>query len=259
MDSEFFNNLTLFHWVLLYVSGLIVGFAKTGVAGIGILAVPIFAEIFPAEKSAGILLPVLCVADILAVSYYRRHADWKKIIPLIPWVAAGLGVATWFYFSGRQEGTFMETFIKSYMKPAMGIIVLTVLGLSIWREKHKEIPEGKLIAVGTGFSAGFTSMLANAAGPIMNIYLLVMKLPKQAFIGTSAWFFLLINYVKLPLMYFGAGSITTESLKMNAALIPAVLIGGVLGIKAVRYIPEDKFKRAVQFLVFAACLKLIFA
>ena len=259
MDSEFFNNLTLFHWALLYISGLIVGFAKTGVAGIGILAVPIFAEIFPAEKSAGILLPVLCVADVLAVSYYRRHADWKKIIPLIPWVAAGLGVATWFYFSGRQSGTFMETFIKSYMKPTMGIIVLVVLGLSLWREKHKDVPEGKLIAVGTGFSAGFTSMLANAAGPIMNIYLLVMKLPKQAFIGTSAWFFLLINYVKLPLMHFGAGSITEESLKMNAALIPAVLLGGVLGIKVVKYIPEDKFKRAVQFLVLAACLKLIFA
>ncbi|MCM8533099.1 MAG: sulfite exporter TauE/SafE family protein [Lentisphaeraceae bacterium] len=259
MESEFFNNLTTSHWILLYLSGLIVGFAKTGVAGIGILAVPIFASIFPAEKSAGILLPVLCVADVLAVTYYRRHADWKKIIPLIPWVAAGLLTATWFYFSGRQEGTFMYSFIQSYMKPTIGVVVLTILCLSLWKEKHKDVPEGKLVAVGTGFSAGFTSMLANAAGPIMNIYLLVMKLPKQAFIGTSAWFFLLINYVKLPLMYFGAGSINETSLKLNAMLIPAVLIGAVLGIKVVKYIPEAKFKRAVQVLVLAACLKLIFS
>jgi uncharacterized protein len=259
LDSEFFNNLTLLHWVLLYISGLIVGFAKTGVAGIGILAVPIFAEIFPAEKSAGILLPVLCVADVFAVTYYRRHADWKKIIPLIPWVAAGLLSATWVYFSGRQEDSVLSPLIKNYMKPIIGTIVLIVLVLSMWRKNHQEIPEGKLVAVGTGFSAGFTSMLANAAGPIMNIYLLVMKLPKQAFIGTAAWFFLLINYVKLPLMVIGADSISTESLKMNAMLVPAVLVGGILGIKAVKKIPEEKFKIAVQLLTLAACLRLIFA
>lgn len=258
MDSEFFQNLNLVHWILLYISGIIVGFAKTGVAGIGILAVPIFAEIFPAKQSAGILLPVLCLADVLAVSYYRRHADWKKIWPLMPWVALGLVSATLVYFYGNKEGSLLEPLIDNYMKPAIGIIVMVVLLVSLWREKHEDVPEGRLVAASTGFTAGFTSMLANAAGPIMNIYLLVMKLPKEAFIGTAAWFFLIINYVKLPLMAVGAGSITADSLKMNAMLIPAILIGGLLGIKAVKFIPEDKFKRAVQFLVCASCLKLIF-
>ena len=258
LDSEFFQNLTLVHWLLLYLSGIIVGFAKTGIAGIGILAVPIFAEIFPASQSAGILLPVLCVADVMAVTYYRRHADWKKIIPLMPWVALGLISATLVYFYGSKEGSIFEPIIKIYMKPAIGIIVIIVLGISVWREKHKEIPKGKLVAISTGFTAGFTSMLANAAGPIMNIYLLVMKLPKEAFIGTAAWFFLIINYVKLPLMAIGANSISADSLKMNAMLIPAILIGGILGIKVVKYIPEEKFKKAVQILVFATCLKLIF-
>ena len=257
MDSEFFQNLTLVHWALLFLSAIIVGFAKTGIAGIGILAVPIFAEIFPAEQSAGILLPVLCVADILAVSYYRRHADWKKIIPLMPWVALGLLSATLVYFYGNKEDSILEPIIKVYMKPLIGIIVIIVLGISLWREKHKDVPEGKAVAVATGFTAGFTSMLANAAGPIMNIYLLVMKLPKEAFIGTAAWFFLIINYVKLPLMAIGAKSITVDSLKMNAVLIPAILIGGFLGIKAVKYIPEAEFKRAVQILVFLTCIKLI--
>ena len=258
VESEFLQNISIFHWGLLYISAIIVGFAKTGVAGIGILAVPIFAEVFPAKMSAGFLLPVLCVADILAVSYYRRHADWKKIVPLMPWVALGLIAATLIYFFGNKEGTLLSNLIDNYMGPAIGVIVIIVLTISIWREKHKGIPEGKLVAASTGFTAGFTSMLANAAGPIMNIYLLVMKLPKEAFIGTAAWFFLIINYVKLPLMAFGAKSITVESLKMNAMLIPAILIGGLLGIKAVKYIPEDKFKRAVQVLVFASCLKLIF-
>lgn len=248
----------MFHWVLLCISGIIVGFAKTGVAGIGILAVPIFAEIFPAEQSAGILLPVLCVADVMAVSYYRRHADWNKIIPLMPWVAIGLLSATLVYFFGNKDNSIFAPIIKNYMKPSIGLIVIIVLGVSVWREKHKDIPEGRLVAASTGFTAGFTSMLANAAGPIMNIYLLVMKLPKEAFIGTAAWFFLIINYVKLPLMVIGAQSITADSLKMNAMLIPAVLIGGLLGIKAVKFIPEEKFKIAVQILIFCTCLKLIF-
>lgn len=257
MDYEFLNQLTTLEWVFLYLSGLIVGFAKTGIAGIGILAVPIFAMIFPPRLSAGILLPVLCLADLLAVGYYRRHADWKKIIPLLPWVSLGLLSATWIYFEGRQEGSLLSVIIDDYMKPGIGGIVLSVLLLSLWREKNKSIPDGKLISLGTGFTAGFTSMLANAAGPVMNIYLLVMKLPKEVFIGTSAWFFLIINYVKLPLTILGPNSISKASLQMNAMLIPAILVGGILGIRAVKLIPEEKFKRAVQILVFVACLKLM--
>ena len=258
MDYAFLESLTTTDWVLLYISGLIVGFAKTGVAGIGILAVPIFASIFPPVLSAGILLPILCFADVLAVSYYRRHADWKKILPLMPWVACGLITATLINYFGRQEGTVIKTIIDNYMGRVIGIIVLVVLFLSIWRERHDEIPEGKAVAVGTGFSAGLTTMLANAAGPIMNIYLLVMKLPKEVFIGTAAWFFLIINFVKLPLMVIGPNSITKASLQMGAMIIPSVIVGVILGIKIVKIIPEQKFKRAVQVLVFLACIKLIF-
>ncbi|NQZ56199.1 MAG: sulfite exporter TauE/SafE family protein [Lentisphaeraceae bacterium] len=145
MDSEIFSQLSTQDWVLLYITGMIIGFAKTGIAGIGILAVPIFAMIFPAEKSAGILLPVLCVADVMAVSYYRRHADWKKIGPLMPWVLSGLLGATAVYYFGNQQGTALEHFIKETMKPTMGCIVLFVLLLSMWRETHQEIPEVKKI------------------------------------------------------------------------------------------------------------------
>ena len=121
---DFISQLTSSDWFLLYVSALIVGFAKTGITGIGILAVPLFAMVFPAEKSAGILLPVLCFADLVAVFYYRNHADWKQIWKLMPWVAVGLISATFIYYFGRQEESLMGEFLQSSMKPLMGIIVL---------------------------------------------------------------------------------------------------------------------------------------
>ena len=256
---DFFNQLSSMDWALLYLAGLFVGFAKTGVSGVGILAVPIFAIVFPANQSAGILLPVLCFADIFAVSYYRRHCEWKHIWGLMPWVGIGLLSATGIYFWGRQEGSLLSQFIETGLKPTMGVIVLFVLFLAEWNKNHKDVPKGKLVPVGTGIAAGFTSMLANAAGPIMAIYLLVMKLPKQAFIGTKAWFFLIINFVKIPLMMIGANSITRDSLSFNAKLIPAVMIGALLGVRVVKFIPEEKFKIAIKVLVIAACIKLIFS
>ncbi len=257
MDAIFFENLTPLDWGLLVLSGLIVGFAKTGIAGIGILAVPIFADIFPPKDSAGVLLPLLCVADVIAVAYYRRHADWKKIIGLMPWVAIGLLIGTFIYFFGNKEGTFLFKVVNEYMKPIIGILVLLVLVISIWREKSPELPEGKLLAATTGIAAGLTTMLANAAGPIMNVYLLMMKLPKEVFIGTAAWFFLIVNFVKLPFMTIGAGSITKESPYLNGMLIPAVLLGGILGVKVVKFIPEEKFKKFVQVLILLTSIKLI--
>lgn len=258
MTSDFFHDLTIYHWLLLNISAIVIGFAKTGIAGIAILAVPIFAEIFPAEQSAGILLPLLCFGDIMAVAYYRRHADWQKIMTLIPWVAVGVTSATLVYFFASRDGSFLQLFLKDYMKPIIGLVVVIVLGLSLWREKHQQVSTSTAVAVSTGVAAGFTSMLANAAGPIMNIYFLAMKLPKQVFIGTAAWFFLIINYTKLPLMAVSAGSISSASLKMNIMLIPAIIIGGFLGVKVLKYIPEASFKRVIQVLIFAACLNLIF-
>ncbi len=255
---DFLEQLSNLDWFILSISAFIVGFAKTGITGIGILAVPLFAMVFPAEKSAGLLLPVLCFADLIAVCYYRNDVEWKQIWRLMPSVAVGLIAATLIYYFGRQEGTWLGGFIKTSMKPFIGMVVLSVLLFGLWRKNHKEIPKGKRAAGIAGFTAGFTSMLANAAGPIMAIYLLMMKLPKKTFIGTKAWFFLIINYVKVPLMIAGADSINKQSLLINAKLIPGVLLGSVMGVYLVNKIPEDKFRIMVQVLVFVSCLKLIF-
>ena len=177
----------------------------------------------------------------------------------MPWVAVGLISATLIYYYGRQEGSFMSEFIKSRMKLSHGNYSFISTGFRYLAKNHSEVPSSKSASAAAGMSAGFTSMLANAAGPIMAIYLLMMKLPKKTFIGTKAWFFLIINYVKIPLMIFGADSIDGLSLNLNLKLFPAVLIGGFLGVRLVNIIPEQKFRLMVQILVFISCLKLIFS
>ncbi len=236
-------------WGVALLSGLIVGFAKTGVAGTGLLAVPLFAMIFQPGQSVGVLLPVLCMADVLAVSYYRRHADWSKLWPLFPWVFLGLVVAD--RLASRIPDDVLRWVIAG--------IVLIMLAFSHF-SKQKEISwqgSGWILRAFLGVLCGVTTMLANAAGPVMSVYLLACALPKKSFIGTGAWFFLLINLVKMPFM-FHRGIITADSLAFNLKLLPVIMIGGVLGIWAVKRINETVFKNAVSVLAALAALKLLF-
>ena len=231
--------------------GIVVGFAKTGISGMGILVVPVFALIFNGDvtASAGILLPILCFADLMAVAYYRRHVEWKYIFPLFPWVAAGVIIAH-----------FIESKVDpNLLKLAVGLIVIVVLIISIVREKQKkEIEAGKVISGFTGMSTGIATMLANAAGPIMNIYFLMMKLPKKLFVGTGAWFFMLVNFFKVPFR-LQSSTITMDSFIFDLKLIPAILLGAVLGVITVNKVPEQFFRRAVQVLTFLASAKLIYS
>jgi uncharacterized protein len=250
MDPEYFN-LTYSQWLVIGVCSLLVGFAKTGVSGAGILVVPIFADIFPAGVSAGILLPMLCVGDVFAVIYYKRHAVWSKIWPLFPWVVLGIIAAT---MVGKELS-------NHHLRIVIGIIVLTVLGLTIFVKKdlfENQSKRSSFIMSGiTGSSGGFATQLANAAGPIMNVYLILMKLPKNAFIGTGAWFFLLVNFFKIPFMVHQE-SLDWNSLLFNAKCVPAIMIGAILGIKIVKVIPEKIFKKMVLVLTFVAAIKLFF-
>jgi len=250
LDPNIFS-LTSTEWVVVCICAVLVGFAKTGISGVGILVVPIFADVFPAGESAGILLPMLCVGDIFAVIYYKRHAVWNKIWPLFPWVLLGIIAATLV----RNELS------SSHLRMCIGVIVLTVLLLSIYlnKERVEKTTEKTSIwlAGATGASGGFATMLANAAGPIMNVYLILMKLPKNAFIGTGAWFFLLVNFFKIPIMAY-EGNIDLNSITFNAKLVPAIVIGSLLGIKIVKVIPEQIFRKMVLILTFIASVKLFF-
>jgi uncharacterized membrane protein YfcA len=238
-------------WLVLALAALIIGVSKTGLPGIGILAIPMVAFVIPAKASTGLILPMLIAGDIVGVVYYRHHAAWKYLVRLAPWTVGGVVLGS--LALGRLD--------NAQIRPLIGIIVLGMLVLNQWRQRHAGLQEalpGSLgFAAAIGLLAGFTTMVANAAGPIMLMYLLAMRLPKAVFLGTSAWYFLIVNLFKVP---FSAhlGLITLESLRFNAMLLPFILAGGWIGIRFARHIPEKVFVWLVQLLAAVGAIKLMF-
>ena len=254
MLAQLFNLNSLDHttlqWTVLCLAALLIGISKTGVPGIGILVVPLMAGIFDAKLSTGLVLPMLAFADLFAVGYYHRHARWSHIIKLLP--AALAGIAT---------GSLLIRHIHDFqLKPLIGIIVLTMLIISYLRNRknngEETVRDNFYFALGIGFFAGLTTQLANAAGPIMVIYLLAMRLPKYEFIGTGAWYFLILNWLKIPI-FISEGRINLDSIKTDIIVFPLIVIGAVVGILLLKRIPQKAFKTVVQVLAVLAALRLI--
>jgi uncharacterized membrane protein YfcA len=228
-----------------------VGISKTGIPGVGILIVPLMALVLPARKSTGILLGILILADIFAIIYHRRNAKWSHVLQLLP--AAFAGIVTG-YFG-------LKVVDDQLLKPIIGGIVLAMLGISYWRTRIKsedaQIPTQWWFAIVLGFAAGVTTMMANAAGPVMIIYLLAMRLPKVEFVGTAAWFFFIVNWLKVP---FSANLnlMTIDSVKLNLMMLPCIVVGAISGIFFLKRIPQKVFNAIVQILAVAAAIKLLF-
>ena len=247
-------DLVGWQWLLLAVAAVFVGVAKTGIPGFGVLVVPLAAMCLPAKVSIGIVLGMLIFADIFAIIYYRRHADWKHIFRLLPATLVGIGI-----------GFFvMDRISNEQLKPMIGAIVLVMLGIYFVQQLRNNsqtddtVPKKPhlLLAPVFGFFAGFTTMLANAAGPVTTIYFLMMSLPKKRFVGTRAWFFFIVNWTKVPL-YLKSELITKDSLKLNALLAGLVVVGIILGIFALKKIPQKAFNIIVQVLAAIAAIKLV--
>lgn len=250
MIELFSYSLSYSAVVLLLSTGLLVGMAKTGVHGAGMAAVPLLALVFGGKLSSGILLPILCIADVFAVCYYHRHADWKHLIKLFP--PAALGVVLGTLVGGYiNDGTF---------RALMGIIVLASVVIMIWREtsSNQQIPSGRWFAVLLGTLGGFTTMVGNLAGAVMALYLLTMRLPKNAYIGTTAWFFMIINWFKIPFHVFAWETITWDSFLLDLCTIPAVALGAVLGVTIVKHIPELYYRWFIIGTTAVAGLMMVF-
>ena len=234
---------------MVVLCAMVVGIAKTGVPGLGILPVPLMALVF--DKSPGILLGILILADLFAVAYHRHNANWGHVVRLLPPAFAGIVAG---YLS-------LEHINDEQLRRIIGVIVLVMLGINYWRTRTKgrdaPVPGKWWFAIALGFMAGVTTMMANAAGPVMVIYLLAMRLPKMEFVGTSAWFFFVVNWLKVPLSAKLA-LMTVESVKLNLMMLPFIAIGAALGIFLLKRIPQKAFSIIVQILTVAAAIKLLF-
>ncbi len=234
---EILSAYSPLHWALILLAAFIIGLSKAGLKGMDMLNVTIMAIVFGGKASTGIVLPLLCVADIGAVFFYNRHAQWKHFRKLIPWMAIGILIGV---FVGKDLN---EAVFRKVM--AMIILITVVIILYMEFRKTVSIPTNPLFVSGTGLVAGFTTMLGNLAGAFSNIYFLAMRLPKNDFIGTAAWVFLIINLFKLPFQVFYWKNITATSLQTDLVLIPALVIGFWMGLKIVQRIKDDHYRKVV--------------
>ena len=250
--NELIPHLGHLEWLLAIVAAISIGLAKAGFAGIGMIAVIVFANMMGARDSTGMVLPLLIAADIGAVSIYRGHARWDYVWRTLPPAAVGVVVGA-LVLSRLDNDSF---------KPILGtiILVLTIAQLVRLRRPHL-VPTGlahsRTVGLGLGFLAGITTMMANAAGPLAALYFVAVGLPKFEVVGTLAWFFFLINLFKMPFSV-GIGVIDRQSLAFDALLVPAVLVGLFAGRWLIHRIPQKAFD--IMMLAFAALasIRLIF-
>ena len=226
---------SLADWVLIVLCAMLIGMSKTGVPGVSMIVVPTLALIFGGKQSTGVLLPVLIMADVFAVVYYHRHAHWRHLLRALPWAMAGLVLALWI-------GSMVN---DAQFKRMIGIIVFVSVGLMIWNDyglKSKVTADHWWFAAILGIAGGFATMIGNVAGPIFAIYLLAMHLDKRSYIGTTAWFFFIVNLSKFPLQALVWKNININTLTVGLLVLPAIALGALFGIFVVKKIPEKVYK-----------------
>jgi len=238
-------HLEVWQWLLGALCAFSVGVAKTGVPGLAIVVVPMIAlTVGNAKSSAAWLLPILCTADIFAVVYWRRHAAAGRLFSLVPWTLVGM-----------TAGAVALSLPERTLKPIIGGIVALMLAAYLIRRFSKNPASITPHPALYGVTAGFATTVANAAGPVMNLYLLSKRLPKEEFIATGAWFFFIINLTKIPI-YAYHGMFSRQSLVFDLIMVPAVFAGAMSGRKLVDHIPAHVFEGLVIVLTAVSTLLL---
>ncbi|MGE4611440.1 MAG: sulfite exporter TauE/SafE family protein [Paracoccaceae bacterium] len=237
-------DISTLSYVYIFMAALLVGFTKTSVGGVGILAVVLMALAIPGKGSPGVMLPMLIVADIFAVIYYRRHCDWSVLLKLFPLTAVGVIIG---YFT-------VDVIPVEVFENVIGATILFMVVFELVVPKHEKAPHWLTAFV--GIFAGISTMVANAAGPIFGIYLLQMGLPKKEFVGTRSYYFLIINVFKVP---FSAnlGLITMDTLKLDLMFVPVLFVGAWLGYKFLGILNMNAFKWLIRAAVLVTAVRLL--
>ncbi len=251
LSSMDLAGFTLTQWLLCAAVAVCGGMAKTGFSGMGTVALVLVALVLPARESTGALLTILIVADTYAVFAFHRHANWRVVLRLLPPAFLGI-VIGWLV---------MPLVPSEWFRPLLGGITLGLIGLLL---VQRALPGLAMVvsehpAVGwlAGLTGGVTTMVANAAGPIMAIYLLACRLPKMELVGTGAWFFFVVNVSKVP---FSAalGLINGQSLLLTLVLAPLVAAGAFFGKWLLGRINQALFEALlIAFTVLAAARLLL--
>ncbi|WP_084273386.1 sulfite exporter TauE/SafE family protein [Maribacter antarcticus] len=243
-------EITLSSWILASAAAFVIGLSKAGIKGVAVINVTFMALAFGAKESTGMVVPLLILADIFAVIYYNRHTQWTYVFKLLPWMIIGVLIGV---YIGKDLP-------ESLFKIGMAIIILITVFMMYWwdRKKIKTVPKHWSFSSAIGVVAGITTMVGNLAGAFSNIYFLAMRLPKNHFIGTAAWLFLIVNIIKLPFHIFVWETISKETLLLNVKLLPGIIIGFLVGIKIISLIQEAFFRKMILVLTALGALLIMF-
>lgn len=241
-------ELTPLAWALLALAAVVIGLSKAALPGAGTIAVALFAAVLPARQSTGTILLLLIRGDMFALWAYRRHADLRALARLAPAVVVGLLAGVWFLAVASDAG----------VRRVIGGILLGVVVLTLWRRRvsSPDVRGGRVATAVYGGLGGFTTMVANAAGPVMSMYFLAARFEVKAFLGTAAWFFAIVNIAKVPFSV-GLGLITPGGLLIVAVLVPVVVAGAFAGRAIATRIPQRLFDRLVIALTVLGAVYLL--
>ena len=242
-------EISIVQYVSICLVGFLIGMSKTGLKGINMISIIILANAFGGRTSSGILLLMLSVGDLFAVAFYKRHAEWKHLKAILPWTLAGI-------FIGLVFGANIS---DTLFRQIMGGIIIVCLVIMVYREirSNNNIDTHHiLISVITGLLGGFSTMIGNVAGAIISIYFLSTGMGKNEFLGTTAWFFLIINLFKIPLHVIFWKTITVKTFLMDLSVVPVIIMGAIIGYFLVKKIPEKPFKYLVIIVTFVSSIKL---
>ncbi len=243
-------EISKLQWLLAFLAAFLIGVSKSGIKGIATIIVSLMALAFDSKSSTGIMLPLLITGDIYASWYYFRHAEFKYLKKLLPWMMIGV-----------IAGTLVGDKVPEHeFKLIMGIIVLVSVIMMVVVDKRlkEKTPKHWLFAGSMGLSAGFTTMLGNLAGAFSNLFFLAMRLPKNNFIATAAVLFLCINLFKVPFHVLSWKTISVESLKVNLILLPATFLGLFVGVKLVHKIDDKHYRKFIIIVTALAGLAIFF-
>jgi uncharacterized membrane protein YfcA len=237
-------------WALYFLCAVLIGMSKTGIMNIGTLTVPIFAWIFGAKYSTGIVLILLCFADTIAVIYYRKAFLWSEVKKLLPMALLGLGI-------GLISGNYVNDKVFKIMISVCILLGVIIMILTERSDRFRKAVDHPWYSPLFGLIMGFSTMVGNAAGPALSVYMLSKKLDKVTFTATSAWFIMILNFTKVPLQALVWKNLTWDGIGLNIMGLPFIFLGGFLGIKLLKILPEKEYRQLILVLVVISSLFLM--
>lgn len=251
--AEFLNplNTSWNTWMITLICAFLIGISKSGLKGLGMVSIPILAYLYGGKASVGILLPFLIMGDLLALSFYSKSGKIRFILKLIPWAIIGILIAV--YVGNRIS--------DQHFKYTIALAILACLGLLLYNEFRKSklnLTSHPAFSGSLGLVGGFATMMGNAAGPIFNLYLLSMRLPKESYIGTGAWFYLFLNCFKVPFHVISWQTIDLKTIQLNTVMFPAILLGALIGKRIVKLIPDKQYRYLIFAVILISAILLFF-